>query len=118
MRIPTAVLLALAAVFASGWLGVNAQNVAGAAPPASIPTISAADIARQGAFYVGGHYVGGPGKETMDGAMYVEVLVPKNIRHPYPIVFLCGGAGRSGLDMMQTADGRPGWAYDFLREGY
>jgi pimeloyl-ACP methyl ester carboxylesterase len=114
----TAAFVISLAVFASGWRGANAQNVAGAAPPASIPTISAVDIARQGGFYVGGHYVGAPGKETMDGAMYVEVLVPKNIRHPYPIVFLCGGAGRSGLDMLQTADGRPGWAYDFLREGY
>ena len=115
---PTAVLLALVAVFASGWHRANAQNVADASPPASIPTVPTADIARKGDFYVGGHYVGEPGKETMDGAMYVEVMVPKNIRHPYPIVFLCGGAGRSAVDMLQTPDGRPGWAYDFLNQGY
>jgi pimeloyl-ACP methyl ester carboxylesterase len=117
-RIPTAVLLGLAAVFANGWPGAHGQSVTGAAPPASIPTVSAEGIAREGAFYVGGHYVGGPGKETMDGAMYVEVMVPKNIRHPYPIVFICGAAGQSALALRQTPDGRPGWAYDFVGQGY
>jgi pimeloyl-ACP methyl ester carboxylesterase len=49
--------------------------------------------------------------------MYVEVMVPKQIRHPYPIVFF-HGAGQTGVDWLQTPDGRPGWAYDFLDQGY
>lgn len=44
MRIPTAVILALAAVCASGWPGVNAQNVDGAMAPRSIPTVSTAGL--------------------------------------------------------------------------
>ena len=86
-------------------------------PPESIPTMSSENIARHGAFYVGGEYVGEPGKETMGGAMYVEVMVPKEIRHPHPIVFL-HGAGQTGFDWLWTPDGRPGWAYNFLEMGY
>jgi pimeloyl-ACP methyl ester carboxylesterase len=88
-----------------------------AAPPASIPTVPTTDIARTGVFYVGGHYVGGPGKEMMDGAMYVEVFVPTKIRHAQPIVMI-HGAGQTGVDWLQTPDGRPGWAHHFLRQGY
>jgi pimeloyl-ACP methyl ester carboxylesterase len=53
----------------------------------------------------------------MDGAEYVEVMVPKKIRRAYPIVFL-HGAGQTGTDWLQTPDGRPGWAYYFLKQGY
>jgi pimeloyl-ACP methyl ester carboxylesterase len=114
----SAVLRALAAVFVCGWFGGNAYAATGAAPPASVPTFSTAEIGRQGHFYVGGHYVGEPGKETMDGAMYVEVWVPKNIRHQFPIVFITGGGGQGAYSLLQTPDGRPGWAYDFVRQGY
>jgi pimeloyl-ACP methyl ester carboxylesterase len=118
MRMSSAVISALVALPVSGWFGANAQSVARAVPPASIPTFSTANIGRQGHFYVGGHYVGEPGKETMDGAMYVEVWVPKNIRHPYPIVFITGGGGQWAYNLLQTPDGRPGWAYDFVNQGY
>ncbi len=114
----SAVLRALAAVLVCGWFGGDAYPATGAAPPASVPTFSTAEIGRQGHFYVGGHYVGEPGKETMDGAMYVEVWVPKNIRHQYPIVFITGGGGQGAYSLLQTPDGRPGWAYDFVRQGY
>jgi len=43
--------------------------------------------------------------------MYVEVMVPHEIQHPYPIVFL-HGAGQTGVDYLQTPDGRSGWASD------
>jgi hypothetical protein len=86
-------LLVLAAVLASTWFALK-PRAAGSAPGAAIPTFSTAEIGRQGHFYVSGHYVGEPGNETMHGAMYVEVWVPKNIRHAYPIVFIPVEAGR------------------------
>jgi pimeloyl-ACP methyl ester carboxylesterase len=89
----------------------------GGAPPAAIPTFSADDLSRTGIFYAGGKYVGAPGKETMGGDAYVEVWVPKAIRHPYPIVYI-HGAGQTATDWMQTPDGRPGWAYYFAKQGY
>ena len=85
---------ALVAVLLGGWFGVNSKEVAGTPPGPAIPTFSTAEIGREGHFYVGGHYVGEPGKETMHGAMYVETWVPKNIRHPYPIVFLAYSVGQ------------------------
>src|SRR3984885_304525 len=111
------VLAALAAVVVSGCFGANSIDGAKAAPPASLPTVSAADVARIGFFYAGGHYTGEPGKEIMDGAEYVEVMVPKKMRRAYPLVFL-HGAGQTGTDWLQTPDGRPGWTYYFLKQGY
>jgi pimeloyl-ACP methyl ester carboxylesterase len=108
-------------VIGGAWSEAAAQTASSkAAPPTAIPTVSLNNIARHGFFYAGGHYVGelGPNKEsTMGGAMYVEVLVPKQIRSPYPVVFL-HGAGQTGVDWLQTPDGRPGWAYNFLDMGY
>ena len=116
--ISTALLLALAAVLVSDSLGGNAREVAKSYPLASVPTFSTANIGRQGHFYVGGKWVGEPGKEMMDGAMYVDVWVPKKIRHPYPIMFIQAGGGQTNIALLQTPDGRPGWAYDFVNEGY
>jgi pimeloyl-ACP methyl ester carboxylesterase len=118
MRKSVAVLSALTAVLIGGWFRSDAQNGNVVVPLKSVPTFSTANIGRQGHFYVGGHYVGEPGKETMDGAMYVEVWVPKDIRHPYPLVFVTGGGGQGPYSLMQTPDGRPGWAYDFVNQGY
>ena len=98
-----------------------AQSAAARATPTSaIPTVSLANVARHGFWYAGGKYVGELGEEkeaTMGGAMYVEVMVPRQIRSPYPIV-LFHGAGQTGVDWLQTPDGRPGWAYNFLDMGY
>jgi pimeloyl-ACP methyl ester carboxylesterase len=112
----TALFVWFVALFGASF-GARAQSRPAGAPPASIHTFSTEDIASTGFFYVGGTYVGAPGKEVMDGAEYVEVMVPKKIRHPYPIVFF-HGAGQTGTDWLQTPDGRPGWAYFFIKQGY
>lgn len=116
-KIVTPVLSALAVVLAGGWFAMR-PHAAGAAPGASIPTFSTAEIGREGHFYVGGHYEGEPGNETMHGAMYVETWVPKNIRHPYPIVIIGFSVGQDEYEFMQTPDGRPGWAYNLVNQGY
>jgi len=119
-RMSLTVLSALGVLIGSTSLaGAQGAAIKGA-PPASIPTVVLDAVARQGFFYAGGKYVGelGPDKEsTMGGAMYVEVMVPKQIRSPYPVVML-HGAGQTGVDWLQTPDGRPGWAYNFLEMGY
>jgi pimeloyl-ACP methyl ester carboxylesterase len=114
--ITTVLLLSICLVCAA--TTVKAQRVPVHVPFSTVPTFSTQDIGREGHFYVGGQYVGAPGKETMDGAMYVEVWVPKNVRHPYPIVFVTGGGGQGAYNLIQTPDGRPGWAYDFVGQGY
>ena len=110
--------MVLVAIFAVGIFSANAQKEQVAIPLTSVPTVSTANIARQGHFYVGGKWVGDPGKEEMRGAMYVEVWVPKKIRYPYPIVFVQSGGGQTNVALLMTPDGRPGWAYDFVNKGY
>jgi pimeloyl-ACP methyl ester carboxylesterase len=121
LRMSRAVLAAAAAALLGWSLGTQAQSrrmdASQAAPPASIPTFSTENLARKGFFYAGGEYVGEPGKEVMAGQMYVEVWVPKQVRQPYPIVFFHGN-GQSGVDWVQTPDGRPGWAYYLIDQGY
>jgi pimeloyl-ACP methyl ester carboxylesterase len=84
--------------------------------PESVKVVNS-QVAKQGYFYVGGRYVGAPGKEVMIGQMYVEVWAPAKVLHPYPVV-LFHGAGSTATTWMQTPDGRPGWAHYFVEQGY
>lgn len=110
--------LAFAFTLLTAQFGLSADNEAYSVPLKTVPTFSTANIARQGHFYVGGKWVGEPGKQRMRGAMYVEVWVPKKIRHPYPILFVQAGGGQTNIALLQTPDGRPGWAYNFVNQGY
>ncbi len=117
--ISTATLLTMAFLIVSIGSARQAPKDAPVVPPLkSVPTFSAANIARQGHFYVGGKWAGKPGAETMRGAMYVETWVPKKIRYKYPILFIQAGGGETNVALLQTPDGRPGWAYDFVNRGY
>jgi pimeloyl-ACP methyl ester carboxylesterase len=49
--------------------------------------------------------------------MYVEHWIPKEVRHPYPVVLIHGGFGQ-GSDWFSSIDGRRGWASLFLEQGY
>ena len=71
-----------------------------------------------GDFYVGGQWQQQGDQQVMTGSMFVKVWVPKKIQHPYPVVFVQGGGGQTIFASIQTPDGRPGWAYDFLNAGY
>jgi len=49
--------------------------------------------------------------------MYVEHWIPREVRHPYPVVLIHGGYGQ-GSDWISTPDGRRGWATLLLEKGY
>jgi pimeloyl-ACP methyl ester carboxylesterase len=83
----------------------------------AVPTYDQSAIARRGYFYVGGSYVGDPGKKVMHGQMFVEVLTPREPRHAFPLV-LIHGAAQTATNWMGTPDGRPGWADFFVGQGY
>lgn len=128
-RIVTSVLSVLAFALFAIPLKTSAEQPVSSAPASSrtipcvptkgcIPTVSTENLGSLGDFYVGGTWAGKPGSEVMYGTMFVEVLVPKTVQHPYPIVFVQGGGGQTLLASKQTPDGRPGWAYDFLNAGY
>lgn len=112
----TNILAALAfAALLAGCAGTSPTGKS-ATVPAGVPAIES-NVARQGYFYVGGRYVGEPGREAMIGQMYVEVWVPREVRQPYPLVFF-HGASSTGTTWMQTPDGRRGWAHFFVDQGY
>lgn len=71
----------------------------------------------RGFLYAGGRYQEQDGRKIMLGQMYVEVYVPKEIRHPYPLLLL-HGAAQTGCCYLYTPDGRAGWTDYFLRQGY
>ena len=112
-RLPSSLLL-LALTSAFPWASTTAR----AEPPKlPVPAVDQSAVAKRGYFYVGGKYVGEPGKEIMQGQVYVEVLAPKDMRRPYPLV-LIHGAGQTATNWMGTPDGRKGWAEYFVEQGY
>lgn len=95
-----------------------------AAPAAHAQTVMTKLQAYTGAFQVGGHYAtvqglgaDGPGSTVMDGAMYVNYVIPYTVTHPYPIILIHGGVG-TGQAFLSTPDGRTGWAQYFARQGF
>jgi len=86
-------------------------------PKLPVPAVDQSAVAQRGYFYAGGKYVGEPGKEIMQGQVYVEVLAPKDVRRPYPLV-LIHGAAQTATNWMGTPDGRKGWAEYFVEQGY
>ena len=49
--------------------------------------------------------------------MYVEYMIPTQVRHPFPVVLVHGGGGQ-GTDWMGTPDGRPGWFQYLVQDGF
>jgi pimeloyl-ACP methyl ester carboxylesterase len=74
-------------------------------------------IAKEGYFYIGGHYDDAHEAHHVVGQMYVEYQIPAELPHPFPIVMVHGGS-QTGIDWIGTPDGREGWAQFFLRRGY
>jgi pimeloyl-ACP methyl ester carboxylesterase len=74
-------------------------------------------LARDGHFYVGGRPTTVDGRTYVSHQMYVEVRIPAQQTHRYPIVMVHGGT-MSGTNFTGTPDGREGWAQYFVRRGY
>lgn len=55
----------------------------------------------------------GPGEP----AVYYDVVAPLDARTKPPVVMVHGGT-QTGSCFLRTADGRPGWAFAFVRRGY
>src|SRR2546422_915344 len=86
----------------------------GAAAAADDPPYT---LAREGFFYIGGKPTMINGRTYMTGQMYVDVRIPAQQTHRYPIVMVHGGT-RSATTYFGTPDGREGWAQYFVRRGY
>lgn len=58
-----------------------------------------------------------PNGDYIAGATYVGFVKLAHPRHRFPVLMIPGG-GLSGAVYETTPDGRPGWQWAFLREGY
>ena len=76
------------------------------------------DLAEWSYFWLGVERASLAKRTVVNGKqMYVEYMVPREVRHPFAIVMVHGGGGQ-GLDWMSTPDGRPGWSDYFVQAGY
>src|SRR5688572_23414383 len=100
------------------WVGLD-----GLADPLAAQTTTPAaepplDLAEWTNGYIGMETVMLPRGELLTGRnIHVEVFTPRQLRHPYPVILVPGGASQ-GLDWIVTADGRRGWALQLVEQGY
>lgn len=102
------------------WRTRAARRLAFATVLATAAGSAAADptvAVRHDSFFVGGEYVGPAEAQVMQGQMFVEVLTPDRVTHPYPLV-LVHGLAQTATNWMTTPDGRPGWAEWFAAHGW
>jgi len=71
-------------------------------------------ITDQGHFFTGMRTRTGAAGTSVYGT-HVQYQTPRSVRNN--LVLVHGGGGQA-LDMLTTADGRPGWATLFLRDGF
>lgn len=104
-----------AAALTTNPLYAGARNLAAGAPgETKVPL----DLAEWSYFWVGVERADLARGAVVNGKqMYVEYLIPSQVKHPYPIVLVHGGGGQ-GTDWMGTPDGRPGWWAYLVQEGY
>jgi pimeloyl-ACP methyl ester carboxylesterase len=96
------------------WIAKNVEKDNKPAP--STPTETAIDTSALGYFWVGAERHKMPYGTIVAGQMYVQYIIPRQIRHPYPVVLVHGGGG-SMLHYMGL-DGKAGWAHYYAQQGY
>jgi hypothetical protein len=72
---------------------------------------------RRDFFYVGGQFVQQGTSTLVHGQMYVEHLAPAKVTKPFPLLFI-EGMCMTGTNLLNTPDGREGWADYFMSKGY
>lgn len=78
---------------------------------------TAITLAEQGYFWVGAETKKMPYGSIVRGQMYVQYLIPAQVRQPHPIVLVHGGSGQM-LHYMGAGEGQAGWAHYYLQQGY
>ena len=78
---------------------------------------TAMTLADQGFFWVGTEHKTMPYGTIVSGQMYVQYLIPAQVRHPHPVVLVHGATGQM-LHYMGSGDGLAGWAHYYVQEGY
>jgi pimeloyl-ACP methyl ester carboxylesterase len=97
------------------WAAKNVE--AGSALPGPRLSESALKLGDQGYFWVGAEHKKMPYGTILVGQMFVQYLIPAQVRHPFPVVLVHGGTGQM-LHYMGVGEGQAGWAHYYVQAGY
>jgi len=78
---------------------------------------TAMNLADMGVFWVGVERKTMPYGVIPHGQMFVQYLIPAEVRHETPIVLVHGGSGQM-LHYMGAGDGLAGWAHYYVQRGW
>jgi pimeloyl-ACP methyl ester carboxylesterase len=94
------------------------RNVKGSAPAVRKrgTESTAMKLANMGFFWVGAEPQKRDYGTVVFGQMYVQYLIPEQIRHPLPVVLVHGGGGQ--MTHYMGLDGNAGWAHYYVQNGY
>ena len=94
------------------------KNVRGSAPAYRRrgTESTAVRLANMGYFWVGAEVQKKDYGTIVFGQMYVQYLIPEQIRQPLPIVLVHGGGGQ--MTHYMGLDGNAGWAHYYVQNGY
>ena len=94
------------------------RNVKGSAPAVRKrgAESTAMKLANMGYFWVGAEPQKRDYGTIVVGQMYVQYLIPEQIRHPLPVVLVHGGGGQ--MTHYMGLDGNAGWAHYYVQNGY
>ena len=97
------------------------MNVLRAPTPSSLPTrkveAGPLKLADQGLFWVGASPKKVDYGTIVAGQMFVQYLIPAQVRFSHPVVLIHGGGGQM-THYFGSGDGRAGWAHYYLMAGY
>lgn len=74
-------------------------------------------LADQGYFWIAGDRKQTPYGLIPAGPMFVQYLIPREVRHQLPIVLVHGGGGQM-LQYLGPGDGQAGWTHYLVQAGY
>ena len=97
------------------WVAKNVEK--GVSAPRVKPGETAMKLSNHGFFWVGTEHKTMPYGTILRGQMYVQYLIPAEVRRPYPVVLVHGGGGQM-LHYMGLGDGMAGWAHYYVQQGY
>ena len=97
------------------WLDRNVRGTAPAIRKRGTES-TAMKLSNMGYFWVGAEIQKKEYGTVVFGQMYVQYLIPEQIRHPLPVVLVHGGGGQ--MTHYMGLDGNASWAHYYIQAGY
>jgi pimeloyl-ACP methyl ester carboxylesterase len=101
------------------WIDKNVSGNPGkpASGPRRVVDAGPLKLADQGFFWVGAEPLKKDYGTIVAGQMYVQYMIPAQVRFPHPVVLIHGGGGQM-THYFGLGEGQGGWAHHYLMAGY